>query len=185
VSENKAINIENAVDVPSFIKAVIFLNRYCKTRTVKMAVVTSKTGNQTESFNVFKQKVGKQTSSFRGFKQHFSSSTIHQDKSGNNQHASAAMKEEVTVEEQRGFVPSDVLNDPSKREFLTQLSKRMWMEKEKLLSKCQNSAKCRVLRKRYICSDFFYSLITPLSHVLIFTYLLVSHTHTRADLLVS
>jgi len=102
-----------------------------------MAVVTSKTGNQTESFNVFKQKVGKQTSSFRGFKQHFTSSTINQDKSSNNQLASALLKDEVSVEEQRGFVPSDVLNDPSKREFLTQLSKRMWMEKEKFLSKCR------------------------------------------------
>ena len=150
-----------------------------------MAVVTNKTGNQTESFNVFKQKIGKQATSFRGFKQHFSASTINQDKSSNSQHTSAITDEEVSVEEKRGFVPSEVLNDPNKREFLTQLSKRMWMEKEKLLSKCQNSAKCRVLRKRYICSDFFYSLITPLSHVLIFTYLLVSHTHTWADLLVS
>jgi len=111
-----------------------------------MAVVTSKTGNTTESFNVFKQKIGKQTSSFRGFKQHFSASTINQDKSGNNQHASASVKEELSVEEQRGFVPSDVLNDPSKREFLTQLSKRMWMEKEKIVrekekffSKCRES----------------------------------------------
>merc|ERR1712106_1301761 len=116
-----------------------------------MAVVTSKTGNQTESFNAMKQKIGKQTTSFRGFKQHFSAATINQDKSGNNQHASAAMEEEVSVEENRGCVPSDALNDPSKREFLTQLSKRMWMEKEKFLSKC------RVLRKRYICSDFFLS----------------------------
>jgi len=108
-----------------------------------MAVVTSKTGNKTESFNVFKQKVGKQTSSFRGFKQHFSSSTISQD----NQQPTAGLKEEVSVEEARGFVPSDVLNDPGKREFLTQLSKRMWMEKEKFLSKC------RVLSASYINSD--------------------------------
>jgi len=100
-----------------------------------MAVVTSKTGNKTESFNVFKQKVGKQTSSFRGFKQHFTSSTINQD----NQQPTAVFKEEVRVEEARGFVPSDVLNDPGKREFLTQLSKRMWMEKEKFLSKCRES----------------------------------------------
>jgi hypothetical protein len=127
-----------------------------------MAVVTSKTGNTSESFNVFKQKVGKQTSSFRGFKQHFTSSTINQDKSGNNQHASAAMKEEVNVEEQRGFVPSDVLNDPSKREFLTQLSKRMWMEKEKFLSKC------RVLQSYHIYSDF-NPTISPIYLILIFT----------------
>jgi len=48
-----------------------------------MAVVTNKTGNQTESFNVFKQKIGKQATSFRGFKQNFSASTINQDKSSN------------------------------------------------------------------------------------------------------
>lgn len=104
-----------------------------------MAVVSSKAGNQGDSFNVFKQKVGKQTSSLRGFKQHFSVSAINQDKHGQAAHhaAFAASKEEVKVEEQRGFVPSDVLNDPNKREFLTQLSKRMWMEKEKFLSKCR------------------------------------------------
>jgi len=126
-----------------------------------MAVVTGKTGNQTESFNVFKQKIGKQTTSFRGFKQHFSGTNINQDKSGNNQHASAAAEEEVSVEEKRGFVPSDVLNDPSKREFLTQLSKRMWMEKEKFLSKC------RVLRKDLYTVIFFCR--NPLAHDLIFT----------------
>ena len=143
-----------------------------------MALVTSKTGNQTESFNVFKQKVGKQTSSFRGFKQHFSASTINQDKSGNNQHASVSAKEELSVEEQRGFVPSDVLNDPSKREFLTQLSKRMWMEKEKIVREKEKFlSKCWVLRNDLYAVIIFCSLITPLPHVLIFTYWYHIRTH--------
>ena len=106
----------------------------------KMAVVTSKTGTQSEPFNVFKQKLGKQTS-FKGFKQHFSSiTTINHDKSTKTNKANfVATTEEETVDEKRGFTPSDVLNDPSKKEFLTQLSKRMWMEKEKFLSKRKGS----------------------------------------------
>ena len=100
-----------------------------------MAVVSNKTGNASEPFNVFKQKLGKQTT-FKGFKQHFSSITsINQERSPKTSKTSVVFKEDESIEEKRGFVPSDVLNDPSKREFLTQLSKRMWMEKEKLLSK--------------------------------------------------
>ena len=111
-----------------------------------MAVVTQagKTGNTAqEPFTVFKQKLGKQTS-FKGFKQHFSAiTTINQEKTStktnkvitNRSSGVVAVAGEDNVEEKRGFVPSDVLNDPSKREFLTQLSKRMWMEKEKFLSK--------------------------------------------------
>ena len=100
-----------------------------------MAVVTNKTGNTSEPFNVFKQKLGKQTT-FKGFKQHFSSITsINQEKTLKTNKTSVVFKEDESIEEKRGFVPSDVLNDPSKREFLTQLSKRMWMEKEKFLSK--------------------------------------------------
>jgi len=100
-----------------------------------MAVVSNKTGNTSEPFNVFKQKLGKQTT-FKGFKQHFSSITsINQERSPKTSKTSVVFKEDESIEEKRGFVPSDVLNDPSKREFLTQLSKRMWMEKEKILSK--------------------------------------------------
>ena len=100
--------------------------------------VTSKSGNQTESFSVFKQKFGKQTAAFKGFKQHFSAITINQEKSSKSHRANVAViEDEEIVDEKRGFVPSDVLNDPNKREFLTQLSKRMWMEKEKFLSKCR------------------------------------------------
>ena len=101
-----------------------------------MAVVSSKTGTQSEPFSVFKQKLGKQTS-FKGFKQHFSSITSINQTSKANKSSTvvSASAEETSVEEKRGFVPSDVLNDPSKKEFLTQLSKRMWMEKEKFLSK--------------------------------------------------
>jgi len=101
-------------------------------------VVTSKSGSQSEPFSVFKQKLGKQTS-FKGFKHHFTSITNSNQeqkaaKTNKTSIVSADEKEEV-IEEKRGFVPSDVLNDPSKKEFLTQLSKRMWMEKEKFLSK--------------------------------------------------
>lgn len=100
-----------------------------------MAVVSNKTGSTSEPFNVFKQKLGKQTT-FKGFKQHFSSITsINQEKTLKTNKTSVVYKEDESIEEKRGFVPSDVLNDPSKREFLTQLSKRMWMEKEKFLSK--------------------------------------------------
>lgn len=100
-----------------------------------MAVVSNKTGSTSEPFNVFKQKLGKQTT-FKGFKQHFSSITsINQEKTLKTNKTSVVFKEDESIEEKRGFVPSDVLNDPSKREFLTQLSKRMWMEKEKFLSK--------------------------------------------------
>ena len=98
-----------------------------------MALTASKTANQSEPFSTLKQKLGKQTS-FKGFKQHFSSMTT----SNNNEKTvkkTAFMSSEETVEEKRGFVPSDVLNDPGKREFLTQLSKRMWMEKEKNILK--------------------------------------------------
>ena len=104
-----------------------------------MAVVSNKTGNTSEPFNVFKQKLGKQTT-FKGFKQHFSSITsINQEKTLKTNKTSVVFKEDESIEEKRGFVPSDVLNDPSKREFLTQLSKRMWMEKEKFLSKRKES----------------------------------------------
>ena len=101
--------------------------------------VTSKSGNQTESFSVFKQKFGKQSAAFKGFKQHFSAITINQEKSSKSHRTNSVMvlEDEENVDEKRGFVPSDVLNDPNKREFLTQLSKRMWMEKEKFLSKCR------------------------------------------------
>lgn len=151
-----------------------------------MAVVSSKTGNQAESLNVFKQRIGKQTTSFRGLKQHFSSNTITPEKSGKQKLCGTRSSgEEETVEEKRGFVPSDVLNDPSKREFLTQLSKRMWMEKEKFLSRC------RVLRNvPYL--QWFYLHAFPLSATprsdLIFTFTRLlsfvewfSHLHTRAD----
>lgn len=40
------------------------------------------------------------------------------------QHLSLSL-DDVRVEEKRGFVPSDV-RDPGKREFLVQLSRRMW-----------------------------------------------------------
>ena len=150
-----------------------------------MAVVSNKTGNTSEPFNVFKQKFGKQTT-FKGFKQHFSSITsINQERSPKTSKTSVVFKEDESIEEKRGFVPSDVLNDPSKREFLTQLSKRMWMEKEKFLSRC------RVLRNvPYL--QWFYLHAFPLSATpwsdLIFTFTrllsfveLFSHLHTRAD----
>ena len=105
----------------------------------KKMAVTSKSGNQTESFSVFKQKFGKQSAAFKGFKQHFSAITINQEKSSKSHRTNSVMvlEDEENVDEKRGFVPSDVLNDPNKPEFLTQLSKRMWMEKERLLSKCR------------------------------------------------
>ena len=114
--------------------------------------VTSKSGNQTsESFSVFKQKFGKQTAAFKGFKQHFSAITSTQEKSIKSQRMSSVVvvEDEENVDFKRGYVPSDALNDPNKREFLTQLSKRMWMEKEKLLSKCRV---LRCVHCRIVCS---------------------------------
>ena len=130
-----------------------------------MAVVSNKTGNTSEPFNVFKQKLGKQTT-FKGFKQHFSSITsINQEKSLKTNKTSVVCKEDESIEEKRGFVPSDVLNDPSKREFLTQLSKRMWMEKEKFLSK-----------RRVLCLLSSVSSIKPpfLTQTLYYHYLNLS-----------
>ena len=118
--------------------------------------VTSKSGNQTESFSVFKQKFGKQSAAFKGFKQHFSAITINQEKSSKSHRTNSVMvlEDEENVDEKRGFVPSDVLNDPNKREFLTQLSKRMWMEKERLLSKC-----------RVLCTVWYvWAVISPSPH---------------------
>ena len=97
-----------------------------------MALTVNKAGSQSEPFSSFKQKLGKQTN-FKGFKQHFSSMTT---TSANEKTVKKnVFVSEESVEEKRGFVPSDVLNDPGKREFLTQLSKRMWMEKEKNILK--------------------------------------------------
>jgi len=102
-------------------------------QALKMTLLNSKTGSQPETFGVFKQKLGKQHS--WGFKQHFGSSpTINQEqKSGDkkeNKLAKNCSKEEgdnANVDVKRGFVPSDV-NDPTKREFLSQLSKRIFTE---------------------------------------------------------
>lgn len=101
-----------------------------------MALTASKTGSQSEPFSTLKQKLGKQTStSFKGFKQHFSSMTTSNSNEKTVKKTAFMTSSEETVEEKRGFVPSDVLNDPGKKEFLTQLSKRMWMEKEKNILK--------------------------------------------------
>ena len=104
----------------------------------KMTLFASKSGSQPETFGVFKQKLGKQHS--WGFKQHFTSTTVNQEQ---KQSASCEKKSEKrgtirtsisvpedldrNVDEKRGFVPSDV-NDPAKREFLSQLSKRIFTE---------------------------------------------------------
>ena len=103
-----------------------------------MTLFASKSGSQPETFGVFKQKLGKQHS--WGFKQHFTSTTVNQEQ---KQSASCEKKTEKrgtirtsisvpedldrNVDEKRGFVPSDV-NDPTKREFLSQLSKRIFTE---------------------------------------------------------
>lgn len=103
-----------------------------------MTLLKTKTGNQTETFGgVLKQKLGKQHS--WGFKQHLTSGSINQDNKfmekkekksvKNNVHETVQFPEEdANVDEKRGFVPSDV-HDPNKREFLTQLSKRIFTEK--------------------------------------------------------
>ena len=126
--------------------------------------VTGKSGNQTESFSVFKQKFGKQTAAFKGFKQHFSAITINQEKSSKSHRTNAAViEDEEIVDEKRGFVPSDVLNDPNKREFLTQLSKRMWMEKEKFLSKCRVLCDSSDQCSDYCVSSYDVPLIVTLA----------------------
>jgi len=61
----------------------------------------------------------------RNFKQHFSSSRT-------ERRVVHFTSDDELVEEKRGFKPSDV-HDPGKREFLTQLSKSMWMAKSKNL----------------------------------------------------
>lgn len=96
-----------------------------------MTLLGSKGGSQPETFGVFKQKLGKQHS--WGFKQHFASTAINQEqksverKEKKKGAAQEAAEAEVTVDSKRGFVPSDV-NDPTKREFLSQLSKRIFTE---------------------------------------------------------
>ena len=106
-----------------------------------MTLFASKSGSQPETF--FKQKLGKQHS--WGFKQHFASTTVNQEqKQGTSSEkkgekrggtrtetvrGSISVPEDLdrNVDEKRGFVPSDV-NDPTKREFLSQLSKRIFTE---------------------------------------------------------
>ena len=108
-----------------------------------MTLFASKSGSQPETFGVFKQKLGKQHS--WGFKQHFASTTVNQEqKQGTSSEkkgekrggtrtetvrGSISVPEDLdrNVDEKRGFVPSDV-NDPAKREFLSQLSKRIFTE---------------------------------------------------------
>ena len=108
-----------------------------------MTLFASKSGSQPETFGVFKQKLGKQHS--WGFKQHFASTTVNQEqKQGTSSEkkrekrggtrtetvrGSISVPEDLdrNVDEKRGFVPSDV-NDPTKREFLSQLSKRIFTE---------------------------------------------------------
>ena len=106
-----------------------------------MTLFSSKSGSQPETFGVFKQKLGKQHS--WGFKQHFTSTTVNQEqKQGGSSEkkrgmgmrtetvrGSISVPEDLdrNVDEKRGFVPSDV-NDPAKREFLSQLSKRIFTE---------------------------------------------------------
>jgi len=131
-----------------------------------MAVVSNKTGSTSEPFNVFKQKLGKQTT-FKGFKQHFSSITsINQEKTLKTNKTSVVYKEDESIEEKRGFVPSDVLNDPSKREFLTQLSKRMWMEKEKFLSKRRVQFPSLQMKPPFIAQTLYslYNIIVQHRH---------------------
>ena len=102
-----------------------------------MTLFASKSGSQPETF--FKQKLGKQHS--WGFKQQFASTTVNQEqKQGVASEKKRGMMTETVrgsisvpedlnrnVDEKRGFVPSDV-NDPTKREFLSQLSKRIFTE---------------------------------------------------------
>merc|ERR1719242_9537 len=102
-----------------------------------MTLFASKSGSQPETF--FKQKLGKQHS--WGFKQQFASTTVNQEqKQGVASEKKRGMRTETVrgsisvpedlnrnVDEKRGFVPSDV-NDPTKREFLSQLSKRIFTE---------------------------------------------------------
>ena len=99
-----------------------------------MTLLGSKSGSQPETFGVFKQKLGKQHS--WGFKQHFASTTINHEqktverkekKSVKSSAQEAGKEDDRNVDEKRGFVPSDV-NDPTKREFLSQLSKRIFTE---------------------------------------------------------
>ena len=104
-----------------------------------MTLFASKSGSQPETFGVFKQKLGKQHS--WGFKQHFTSTTVNQEqKHGEKKEKRGGTRTESVrgsisvpenldrnVDEKRGFVPSDV-NDPTKREFLSQLSKRIFTE---------------------------------------------------------
>lgn len=99
-----------------------------------MTLLGSKSGSQPETFGVLKQKLGKQHS--WGFKQHFASSTINHEqktvekrekKMSKSGFQETSKENERNVDEKRGFVPSDV-NDPTKREFLSQLSKRIFTE---------------------------------------------------------
>lgn len=117
--------------------------------------------NQYESdsrFLSFTQKMGKQTSTtFKGFKQHFSGSNSG-DKNSVSTNISKDLcileskkmeicppstrinydndEEDSSVEEKRGFVPSDI-KDPKKKEFLTKLSESIFTEtkKKNLLTK--------------------------------------------------
>jgi hypothetical protein len=128
-----------------------------------MTLLGSKGGSQPETFGVFKQKLGKQHS--WGFKQHFVSTNINQEQKSVERKEKkkcatpeATPESEGSVDSKRGFVPSDV-NDPTKRAFLSQLSKRIFTEqrKENLFSKL------RVLytgspKNNAICSPFYDSL---------------------------
>lgn len=79
-----------------------------------MALTVNKAGSQSEPFSSFKQKLGKQTN-FKGFKQHFSSMTT---TSANEKTVKKnVFVSEESVEEKRGFVPSDVPSIPERGNF--------------------------------------------------------------------
>ena len=131
-----------------------------------MTLFASKSGSQPETF--FKQKLGKQHS--WGFKQQFASTTVNQEqKQGVASEKKRGMRTETVrgsisvpedlnrnVDEKRGFVPSDV-NDPTKREFLSQLSKRIFTEQ-----RAHNLfAKIRVLLFNTGCRENLFRFPTP------------------------
>lgn len=132
--------------------------------TIKMTLLSSKSGSQPETFGALKQKLGKQHS--WGFKQHFTSTSTNQDMKTMDkkdkkflrtcsQETVQSKEENRNVDEKRGFVPSDV-NDPTKREFLSQLSKRIFTEqrRQNLFSKLR--VLIQEIRKITIC--FFFPI---------------------------
>ena len=79
---------------------------------------------------------------------------------------SSLIQDEPEVEEKRGFIPSDVAKDPMKKEFLINLSKKIFSPNDQQ-SKRRKSSRVRRNRSNNPIIQFLYyppDIYSPLTH---------------------